>query len=217
MRLFRRRVTFTLSVAVLVLGISQFAHAAHDVLDPGRDESCCNTSLSKPPVGSCLALKDAVWESDAGTKLRFSDLQGHPQVVSLFYSDCHITCPLTLISMKQVEAALPPELRSQVGFLLITFIPQYDSARVLHRFRGIENLSDRWTLLRGSKKSTRMLADLLGFSFSVESYRLNHAPQIAVLDAKGRIVFRQNNLYGSPKALVDAVRSALATKITKGS
>jgi len=119
--------------------------------------------------------------------------------------------------MKQVEAALPPEVRSQVGFVLITFIPEFDSARVLHRFRGIENLSNRWTLLRGSKKSTRMIADLLGVSFSVESYRLTHSPQIAVLDTEGRIVFRQTNLQSDPRAVVNAVRSVLAMKITKGS
>ena len=120
--------------------------------------------------------------------------------------------------MKQVEAALPPEVRSQVGFILITFIPEMDSVQALHRFRGIENLSNRWTLLRGSrKKSTRKMADLLGVAFDVKSYRLTHSPQIAVLDARGRIVFRQNNLRCDPGALVNAVRSALAMKITNGS
>src|SRR6185436_19425829 len=124
------------------------ANAAHNVPDLGHGAPCCTTSFSNQSSRPPLILKDAVWESDAGAKIRFSDLQGHPQVVSLFYSDCHITCPLTLLSMKQVEAALPPEVRSQVGFVLITFIPEFDSARVLHRFRGIENLSNRWTLLR---------------------------------------------------------------------
>jgi len=207
----------TLCVAALVLGIARFANAADDVSDLGHRRSCCTISSPGQSSGSALALRDTVWESDTGAKIRFSDLLGHPQVISLFYSDCHITCPLTLLSMKQVEAALPPEMRSQVGFVLITFIPESDSKRVLHRFRGIENLSDRWTLLRGSKKSTRMLADLLEVSFCVESYRLTHSPQIALLDAEGRIVFRQSNLHSSPGALVDAVRSALAMKITKGS
>ena len=130
------RVALTLCVAVLVLGMSNVANAAHDASDPGHRTPCCTTSPPNQSSGSALALRDTVWESDAGAKIRFSDLQGHPQVVSLFYSDCHITCPLTLLSMKQVEAALPPEVRSQVGFVLITFIPEFDSARVLHRFRG---------------------------------------------------------------------------------
>jgi protein SCO1/2 len=211
------RVAFTLCVVLLVLGILKFANAAHDVSEAASRKSCCTTNSPNQWCGSALALKDIVWESDKGAKIRFSDLQGHPQVVSLFYSDCHITCPMTLLSMKQVEAALPPELRSQVGFVLITFMPEFDSARVLHRFRGVENLSDRWALLRGSKKSTRLMANLLGVSFNVESYRLTHSPQIAVLDAEGRIVYRQSNLQSDPKAIVDAVRSALAMKIAKGS
>jgi protein SCO1/2 len=119
--------------------------------------------------------------------------------------------------MKQVEAALPPDMRSQVRFVLITLVPGSDSAQALHRFRGIENLSDRWTLLRGSTESTRKMADLLGVSFFLNSYSFSHSPQIAVLDAGGRIVFRQRNLRSEPKALVNAVRSALAMKTKTGS
>jgi protein SCO1 len=158
------------------------------------------------------SLSDAVWQSDNGTKLQFADLLGHPQVVSFFYSSCHITCPLTLLSMKQVEAALPAEVRSQVGFILITFVPEIDSVGALHRFRRMENLSDRWVLLRGSKRSTQKLADLLGASFSRDSYRMAHSAQIVVLDGRGRVVFRQQNLHSDPTQLVNAVRSAFATK-----
>ena len=61
---------------------------------------------------------------NAGAKLRLSDLKGRVQVVSLFYSSCHITCPLTLISMRQAEAALPAHIRAQTGFVLITFVPE---------------------------------------------------------------------------------------------
>jgi protein SCO1/2 len=174
------------------------------------------TVLPDRPSPPALALTDAVWESDTGAKVRFSDLQGDVQVVSLFYSSCHVTCPMTLLSMKQVEAALPVEVRSQVGFVLITFVPEMDSAQTLHRFRGMENLSAHWTLLRGSKASTRKVSDLLRVSFSRDSYRLTHTPQIAVIDSRGRIVFRQQNLRSTPGALVSAVRSALATKTATG-
>jgi hypothetical protein len=56
------------------------------------------------------------------------------------------------------------------------------------------------------------MADLLGVSFFNDSYRLTHSPQIAVLDARGRIVFRQHDLRSDPRLIVDAVRSALVMK-----
>lgn len=174
----------------------------------GDRSACCATSPPAAPSGKTLSALAGEWESDAGVKLRLSDLKGRVQVVSLFYSSCHITCPFTLLSMRQVEAALPADIRAQTGFVLITFVPENDSARTLHRFRGEQSLSARWTLLRGSDAATRGVADLLGVSFRRDSYRLSHSPQIAVLDAEGRTIFRQRDLHASPAALVAAVQSA---------
>ena len=163
------------------------------------------------PAKSLAALDDT-WVTDSGAKVHLADLKGRVQVVSLFYSSCHMNCPLTLVSMRQVEAALPAELRAQTGFVLITFLPENDTARVLHRVRGEQNLSARWTLLRGSDAATHRVADALGVAFRTDSFRLSHSPQIAVLDAEGRIIFRQRELRASSAPLVDAVRSALNAK-----
>jgi len=38
-----------------------------------------------------------------------------------------------------IEAALPAEMRAQVGFVLITFLPDLDSPQALRRFRRMEN------------------------------------------------------------------------------
>ena len=182
---------------------------------------CLAACLVMPAVGFAaeatahanpLSTVEDTWTTDTGAKVRLADLKGRVQVVSLFYSSCHMTCPLTLVSMRQVEAALPAELRAQTGFVLITFLPEIDTVRVLHRFRGEQNLSARWTLLRGSDAATRKAADALGVAFRTDSFRLSHSPQIAVLDAEGRIIFRQRDLRASSAPLVNAVRSALNAK-----
>lgn len=177
-----------------------------------RQAICCSpASEATTATGRLFFEIDSLWETDAGQRVRLDELRGRPQIVAMFYSSCHVACPLTIQTMKWIESKLPESSRSRIGFLLITFDPADDTPRALRTFRKAEQLNgNHWTLLRGSVTETKKAAAILGVSFKKESFRLTHTSQIAVLDAEGRMIFRQENLRASPDDAFEAVQSLLS-------
>lgn len=152
---------------------------------------------------------EATWETDAGQHQSLKDLAGRPQIVALIYASCHVTCPITLQSMKQLEASLPRNVRSQVGFVLVTLDPASDSTATLRSFRRSQQLSSRWFLLRGSSVATQKFANSLGVAFVRDNFRLAHSAQITLLDATGKIMFRHTDLHASLTELAKAVEATV--------
>ncbi|MBI3415726.1 MAG: SCO family protein [Verrucomicrobia bacterium] len=172
---------------------------------------CCHTLAAPGSVADRSIYElDAAWETDAGQPTMLISLAGKPQIVAMFYASCHVTCPITLQCVKQLESSLPADLRSRVGFVLVTLDPQSDTTPVLHTFRRDQQLSDRWVLLRGNGLATRNLARSLGVAFERDNYRLAHSTQIALLDRNGKLACRQIDLHESPKRLLAAVKTAVA-------
>ena len=141
--------------------------------------------------------------------MHLADLSGHPTVVALFYSSCHVACPITVRKLKQIESALPDSLRAKARFLLVTMDPEGDTPRALRAFRRDQQLSGRWTLLRGSLPSTAGLAGLLGVAYHKDAYRLTHSYEVTVLDAAGRIAYQDHRLHHDPGDLVRAMETCL--------
>ena len=146
--------------------------------------------------------------------MQWADLQGRPQIVALFYSSCHVACPITVEKLKQIESTLSKDLQAQVGIVLVTFDPMADTADVLHSFRRSQQLSNRWTLLRGTDASTRGLTGWLGVAFERQRFRLTHSNAITLLDAHGRIVFQRTGLHDPIDDFMKAVASITATPST---
>jgi protein SCO1/2 len=160
------------------------------------------------PSGQPVYALNSDWETDAGRPAKLAELQGQPQVLAMFYTSCHIACPVTVARMKQIESALPQRFRAKVGFALITFDPVTDTPETLHSYRKAQQLSDRWSLWRGSEAATRELAGRLGVAFERERYRLSHSNQIVLLDAQGRIISRLAGLRAPVDDLVKRLISA---------
>ena len=90
------------------------------------------------------------WTTAAEQPLRLGQLQGKVQVLAMVYTTCESACPIIVSLMQHIEAALPLELRSQVGFVLVTFDPARDTPAVLSAYSarmGLDPMS--WLLLLG--------------------------------------------------------------------
>ena len=67
----------------------------------------------------------------------------------MVYTTCESACPIIVSLMQHIEAALPLDLRSQVGFVLVTFDAR-DTPAVLSAYgarMGLDPMS--WLLLLG--------------------------------------------------------------------
>jgi len=153
--------------------------------------SCCLTAIAsdKPLTDKSLYQIDCSWTNDDSQSVRLSSLRGRPQVVVMFFASCQMTCPLIVSQVKQLETALPAELRSKVGFTLVSFDSRHDTAVTLKEYRAAHSLSANWTLLTGSADGVLDLAAVLGVKFKQDAQgQFSHSNLITLLNADGEIV-----------------------------
>lgn len=160
--------------------------------------SCCQTlesSVAALPNKSIYQL-DSVWKNDDGKEVSLNSLKGRPQVVAMFFANCQFTCPMVVFQMKQLQAALPAGLRTNVGFTLVSFDSKNDTPAVLKNYRAQHELpSDTWTLLNGNPDAVLELADVLGVKFKqTAGGQFAHSNLITLLNAQGEIVYQQAGL-----------------------
>jgi protein SCO1 len=109
--------------------------------------------------------------------------------------------------MKNIEAALPENVRTNVGFTLVSFDSQRDTPAVLKAYRAERHLNnENWTLLRGEADDVRELAALLGVIYREDSKGdFAHSNLITVLNADGEIIFQQPGVNIDPAEIVRQV------------
>jgi protein SCO1/2 len=152
---------------------------------------------------------DSTWTSDVDRRVKLGVLRGRPQVVAMFFSSCQFTCPIIVGDMRRIEAALPESVRTNTGFLLISFDSERDTPAVLRAYRAQRGLSPQnWTLLRGEPDDVRELAALLGVNFHKDANgSFSHANLITVLDPEGEIIHQQAGLNQPPDELVKKINA----------
>lgn len=158
-----------------------------------------------------LFLLDSIWTTDAGKSVKLGALRGRPQVVAMFFASCQFTCPITVSDLQRIEAALPENLRGQVGFTLISFDSVRDTPAALRTFRASRELGgDNWTLLRGEPDDVRELAALLGVIYKRDANGdFAHSNLITVLNAEGEIVLQQPGLNLPPDEIVAKLKTII--------
>ena len=130
------------------------------------------------------------WTTDSGKVITLSKLHGRPQVIVMFFSHCQFACPILVHNLQKVESSLKPDIRSRVGFTLVSIDPRRDTPSELAKFRMGRNLSKQtWTLLNGQSDDILELAALLGVQYKEESTgQFAHSNLITVLNSGGEIV-----------------------------
>ena len=91
--------------------------------------------------------------------------------------------------------------------LLVSVDPEHDTPAVLlatARERRID--TSRWTLARADERTVRQMAAALGLQYRrLPDGQYNHATQISVLDAQGKILAQSDRLGGADPKLVEAL------------
>lgn len=151
------------------------------------------------------------WRDQFGAELRLPDLSGRVRVVALVYTSCHTTCPLIVLDLKAIEAALPAERRDDVGFVLVSIDPERDTpGRLAAWAAGADLDPSRWTLLSGADDAVRELAVTLGVSYhALADGEVAHTNAITVLDADGAIAHQRAGLETPVSTTTAAVTQLL--------
>ena len=174
-----------------------------------RTRPCCAKELTvaTPLSDRSLYQIDSSWTTDAGTTLKLPSLAGRPQVVTMFFAHCEYACPVLVHDMKKVEAALPASLRTNVGFVLISFDSERDTPAALTTYRKNHELPPNWTLIRGAPDDVLELAALLGVKFKKDARgQFAHSNILTLLNAGGEVTHQQVGLNQSPEETVKQIR-----------
>lgn len=168
--------------------------------------ACCTKNANVAPekfTERSLYQVESTWNNDADKSIPLSALAGRPQVVAMFFARCQFTCPVTVHDLQRIEAALPAALKDKVGFTLVSFDSQRDTAAVLAKYRQTHQFGTNWTLLRGQGDDVLELSALLGVNFKQDAQGdFSHSNLITILNARGEVVYR---LVGLKQDITEAV------------
>jgi protein SCO1/2 len=153
---------------------------------------------------------ESVWTTAAEQALRLGHLQGKVQVLAMVYTTCESSCPIIVSLMQHLEAALPPELRSHVGFVLVTLDPERDTPSSLRAYSDKMHLdSASWSLLSGHPDDVMELAMLLGIRYKRDQGGgFIHSNVMTVFNKAGEIVHRHEGLQQDMASTLEAIRRA---------
>jgi protein SCO1 len=192
---------------LLVLALLPFMASAAQAGTNGLSAklpACCQKLESSAPLSDQSVYQlTSDWTNDAGREIKLTSLRGKPQVVAMIFTSCRGACPILLHQIQQLAKTLPPAIGTNVGFLLVTFDTEHDTAAVLHEYRAARHLpGEQWTLLRGSAEDTRELSLVLGVKYRKDSSgQFSHSNLLTILNAEGEIAFQQSGLDNSGEEL----------------
>lgn len=194
-------------VLVVILAVTLVGCATHS-----KPSCCAKPEAAAAASDKSIYLTDANWMTDAQKQIKLRDLGGRPQVVVMFFANCQFACPILVLDLKRLEAALPPEVRARVGFTLVSFDTRRDTPAMLAQYRQTHELAaERWTLLHGQADDVLELALLLGLKFKEDANgQFAHSNIITILNAQGEIMHQQVGLNQDSAETVHLLRQLTA-------
>ena len=196
---------------LITLSLLVSASGAEPSCCPAKTAACCAKALPAAKSSELsLYQADSTWTTDQGKNVKLTALQGRPQIVTMFFSTCVSACPLLVNDMKRIEETLPANVRTNVGFALVSFDSELDTPAKLAKYRAQHKLPANWTLLHGEPDDVLELAALLGVKFKKESTGgFSHSNIITLLNPSGEIVTQQVGLNLDPAPLAEAAVKTL--------
>ncbi|KRG54352.1 electron transporter SenC [Stenotrophomonas nitritireducens] len=146
-----------------------------------------------------------------GRSVPWTSLRGRPQLVSMFYGNCHLMCPLIIENAKAVQKQLPADQRARLDVDMLTLDPARDTPAALAEIAQRHRAPDDWRFLRPAEGDVRALANLLDVHYRFrEDGSINHTSVLVLLDAEGRVRARSEvqGMVPDPE-LVAAIEAVL--------
>jgi len=150
-----------------------------------------NAPDAQLPGDSVYQLEARVTDQE-GRAYSWQALRGRPTIVSMFYGNCHLMCPMIIASGKALQSRLAPAERDDLAFAMISIDPARDTPAALREVARMHRLdTTHWRLLRPDDADVRTLAAALGIRYRAQpDGTFNHTSALILLDRDGRIVAR---------------------------
>ena len=175
----------TLPLNSLLLGLGLALGLPAAAMAAGQD------GAAQALPGQSLYHLQAGLTDQHGQSLQWADLRGRPQLVSMFYANCHLMCPLIIENAKAVQKQLPDDQRAKLGVAMISLDPARDTPAALADVATRHRTPDDWRYLAPGANDVRALASVLDVRYRFrEDGSINHTSVLVLLDAQGRELAR---------------------------
>jgi len=140
-------------------------------------------------------LSDFRFMSSTGELVSFAELRGKPMILSLIYTSCYHTCPMTI----QHLAKVVNKTRDAVGedsfnVVVVGFDVDNDTPGAMRYFGRKQGVKDEgWHLLSADQETVDKLMKEVGFVYVPSPRGYDHLIQATLIDGGGKI-YRQ--VYG---------------------
>jgi len=146
------------------------------------------------------------WLTENNESIQLESLAGKPQLIALIYTGCSNACPIIVESMKRVEKQVPANMRSKMGFVLVSLTPDTDYPKTLKAFAEKKGLNSNWKLLRGNNELVRTLSNALNGRYKViKDGDVAHSNTVTLLNKQGQIEMQASGTLTGIKPILDLV------------
>lgn len=155
---------------------------------------------------SIYGLK-TVWKDQNNQDKILKDFSGKPALVSMVYTACAHTCPMTISKLEQIKKSLEKAGLKDFRIVLASFDDVKDTPAHLKEYMQRRNLGEsQWTFLSPkSQKEAREMSVVLGISFKkLAEGEYSHSNVITLLDKNGVPIAKIDNLSADLKVFEEA-------------
>lgn len=184
-------------------GTCPVCHMNLEPMKTTNSEKEITTDISEESIFNLTST----WHTEEGNSIVLKDLKGKTLVMVMIYTSCKAACPRLVADMRNIEAQIPKEKRSNVNFVFVSIDPEVDTPEHLKAF-AIENFidEDHWKLLQGTESGIREFANVLAVKYKqISPVDFSHSNIISVFNPEGELVHQQEGLGVDSKETVLAI------------
>lgn len=165
---------------------------------------------STPNAFTTLYDLPGIWRTQDDQPLKLDQLRGKPRLITMGFTTCKSACPRIIDDMKRIENELGTDA-DRAGFVFFSFDAASDNPAQMKKTATEQQLDlSRWTFAVSDNDTIRQLAVALQFKFATVEGFLTHSNLIAVLDADGNIVHREESLGADITPTLSALKKLLS-------
>lgn len=155
------------------------------------------------------------WITADNQSIQLESLAGKPQLMALIYTGCSNSCPVIVESMRRVEKQVPINMRSKIGFVLISLTPDTDYPKTLKNFADKKGLNQNWKLLRGNNTLVRSLSNALNGRYKViKEDDVAHSNTVTLLNSQGQIQLQASGTLTGIKPILEVIEKEFSANTT---
>ncbi|MEJ2795414.1 SCO family protein [Iodobacter sp. LRB] len=183
----------------LLLSILLTISAASIACDDHAAHKAASTVAA--PSGNSLYQIDTPLIDQAGNSFKLADEQARITIISMFYGDCNLSCPIVMENVKRTIEAVPLAQRKNIRALLISLNPGIDTPQSLAGLAKVHQFDPAAYRLAVSDNDghTRQIAASLGIKYRrAANGEINHNTRFILMNQQGIIIKTSDTLSITP-------------------